>query len=189
MAEAHRLSSIELLPEAATPDINWAINELNAGRRTDNDILFEFNDRLAVIGLGPISRSAFGRYALKKRKIFAGYDEAMAMTSAFAEAYGPDKADDFTIMLVQMLKTAIYNFNVTGDARPKEILDMARALAALLSAQRMSAGERQKAKSETRDQVDQAFDAAEAAMESGGRKDGADVLRRIREDIYGIFER
>lgn len=188
MVERHQLSSIDLLPEAADGDIQWAINELAQGRRSDSDILFEFNDRIEVLGLGPISRSAWGRYALKKRKIFGENDEALKISAAFAKEYGPGQADDMTIMLTQMIKVAIYKFIASSEARPKDILEMARALNSLTSAQRTSSGEKQKAVERTREEVDKAFDAAESAMAESGRADGAEVLRKIREEVYGIFD-
>lgn len=184
----HALSSIDLLPEEATGDIQWAINQLDAGKRTDSDILFEFNDRLAVIGCGPVSKSAFGRYALKKRQFFHGRNQFMMVSAAFAKEYGPGEVDEQIVLLSQMLLTAIYKFLASTDAKPKEVLDMSRALNALLTAQRASADNKARYDQATKKSMDAVFDAAETAMAESGRPDGAEMLQRIREDVYGIFE-
>ncbi|EDQ34285.1 Protein of unknown function (DUF3486) [Hoeflea phototrophica DFL-43] len=184
----HALSSIDLLPEDATADIQWAIKTLEEGKRTDSDILFEFNDRLAVIGHGPVSKSAFGRYALKKRLVFAGTSEFRIISAAFAREYGPGDTDELTLLLVQMLMTAIYKFIASRDAKPKEIMEMSHALRALLNAQRSSAENRAKHDAATRKKMDEVFDAAETALTENSRPDGAAVLKSIREDVYGIFE-
>lgn len=188
MADMHRLSSIELLPEAATADINWAIDALAEGRRTDSDILFEFNDRLRALGLDPVSKSAFGRYALKKRKVFGGWKEATAIATAFAKEDSPVAADDLTVLLAQMLKTAIFNLVVEGRSNPKEVMEMSRALGSLVAAQRMSATEKTRHQA-SRAEAGKVLDAAETAMAEAGRPDGADLIRRIREEVYGIFDR
>ena len=70
-----RLSSIDLVPEHAQDDIVWAIGELNQRLRTQADILFELNDRLATKGVEPISASAFNRKALKLRAAQIRLDE------------------------------------------------------------------------------------------------------------------
>lgn len=187
----HRLSSIDLLPEAANADIIWAIAELDAGRRSDTDILFEFNDRLKVIGEGPVSRSAFGRYALRKRKIFGGQKEFREVARVFAQEYGARDIDSLTLTLSQMLMTAMYEQLVTRKAGSKEVMEMARALASLNSAKRVSAGEKvkaDKAETDAKAVFDKAFNAAETAMESSGHADGKAYLKRIRQEVYNIFD-
>jgi hypothetical protein len=173
----HRLSSIELLPERATADINWAIKTLDEGRRTDSDVLFEFNDRLAVIACGPISQSAFGRYALRKRKIFGAKAEFQMMSAAFKKENAANNVDEQTELLTNMLMTAIYMYSARKGMDPKEILDMSRALAALNSAKRISSSEKTKADSATKSKIDAVCDAAEKAISTTSS-----------EEVYNIFD-
>ena len=180
----HALSSVDLLPDSADGLIAWAIAELSEGRRTDTDILFEFNDQLAAIGLGPISSSAFGRYAFKRREMLQMQAESLKLVSAFAERMDAKKADEFTITIIQMLKAQIINIAGRKNVSPKEINDMSRAVASLVNAQRASAVERQKFDAQTAKVVDEAFDAAEEEMEKSGRPDGKAILALIREQ-YG----
>jgi hypothetical protein len=186
----HRLSSIEMLSEAATADIQWAINTLDEGRRSDSDILFEFNDRLAVIGEGPISKSAFGRYALRKRKIFGARTDFLMMSRAFKKENSAQNIDAQTELLTDMLMTAIFMYSSGKQMAPKEILDMSRAMTALNSAKRISTGEKSKADKGILSKVDAVFSAATTAMEATATnpEDGKAYLKRIREEVYNIFD-
>ena len=76
-----RLSSLDLLPEDCTDDVVWAMGELNARKRSQADILFELNDRLAVKGCDIISKSAFNRRAVRVALIQARREEDAALAS------------------------------------------------------------------------------------------------------------
>ncbi len=191
----HALSSIDLLPEAATADINWAIAQLDEGRRTDSDVLFEFNDRLAVIGIEPISKSAFGRFALRKRKIFGARNEFTMVSNAFKQEYGAERTDTLTQMLVQMLMTVIYQIIAEGKSGAKEVLSMSKSVQSLLIAQRISTGEKKKEGKQKADDdkaikasMDGVFKAAETAMETNGQLEGLEYVKKIRADVYQIFD-
>ena len=60
-----RLSSLDLSPEEGHDDIVWAMAQLNERKRSQEDIRFELNDRLAVKGIDAISKSAFNRRAVR----------------------------------------------------------------------------------------------------------------------------
>lgn len=198
--EQFRLSSIDLLPEEASGLINWAILELEKGKRTDSDILFEFNDQLAVMGQGPISKSAFGRYALKKRKFFRGRADYIQFSKAYAQENAATSADERTRMLNDMLKTAIWQAIMDGKTSPKDIASMSKALQSLLAAQRVSTGEVAKEneriekkkltpeEAEKRKEEEKIFDAAGEALETSGFSNGKELIRRIRQEIYSIYD-
>lgn len=198
--EQYRLSSIDLLPEEASGLINWAILELEKGKRTDSDILFEFNDQLAVMGQGPISKSAFGRYALKKRKFFRGRADYIQFSKAYAQENAATSADERTRMLNDMLKTAIWQAIMDGKTSPKDIASMSKALQSLLAAQRVSTGEvvketeRKEKKVLTPEEAakrkdeEKMFDAAGAALENSGFKGGAEFIKYIRQAVYNVYE-
>ena len=69
MAQNRRvLDSLDLLPPECEDDVVWALARLNERQRTQADILFELNDRLAVKGQGPISKSAFSRRSVRLKR-------------------------------------------------------------------------------------------------------------------------
>lgn len=184
-----RLHSIELLPAEADAAIHWANGELAARRRTQADILAELNDRLAAIGLRPISSSAFNRYAVAKAAATRSLAELAAIGTAVAEALGTDTADAITMLIAQMVREAIYRRLVNGQASAKELMEMARALNAVINATAKSGELKAQMRRETRAK----FDAATAAAADGlvaarPELDRAEVLKRIREEIYQIYE-
>lgn len=185
-----RLSSIEQLPPEADSDIQWAVEELAERKRTQADILFELNDRLAVIGCEEISSSAFNRFSVRKAAALRRLRESREVSRAIVEVLGDNRGDDVTIAIVQLMKEAIQSHLEGGKLEPKSLMEMGRALQSVVSAQRMSGDVRQKAEADTRQRLDQA---TEAAVDGIARVrpeiDRAEVLRQIREEVYGIFDR
>jgi Protein of unknown function (DUF3486) len=194
--QGHRLSSIDLLPEQASGLVQWAILALEKGDRTDSDILFEFNDQLEVMGIEKISRSAFGRYALKKRKVFGERAEFHALSSAFAKEYGSKSTSELTLTLGQMMMTAMYKHLARKDATPKEISDMSRAMQALNSAQRIAVQEkrtddeaaRKAAEEEAKAERAAMVNSLETAIKTSGIAGGKELIRRVREEFYDIYD-
>lgn len=191
MAGRGRLSSIDLLPEEAEPDIRWASAELMKRERSQADILFELNDRLEVIGCEPVSRSAFNRYSTRKAALTRRLDEMNRVAEAVAKVVGNDEADRSTIMLIQLIKQAVLEILEKGNIGSKEVLDLSRALSAAQNAQRASAHDRrahknEKLKDEQRKQMDVAAQTAtEEIVEANPHLDPANVLSMIR-GAYGI---
>lgn len=60
-----RLSSLDRLPRLADDAIAWANTQLREYNLTQGEILRELNARLADLGIPPITRSAFSRYAVR----------------------------------------------------------------------------------------------------------------------------
>jgi hypothetical protein len=177
MAERNRLSTIDLLPAEAEPDVAWAIAELEAGNRHQKDIWAEFNARLADRGIGPVSHSTFGRYALRKRRAFARLREVREISTALTNALEPGGDDDLTVAVAQLIKTAAFEVLESGgkfDARDLESLG--KALQATQKAMQSSASRRQA----DHDQVaKKAGDAVAAiAREAGLSKERIGQLRR-----------
>jgi len=185
-----RLSSIEQLPTEADGDIQWAVEQLAERKRTQADILFELNDRLAVIGCDPVSSSAFNRFSIRKAAALRRLRETREVSKAIVEVLGDNRGDDVTIAIAELMKEAIQSHLEGSKIEPKAMMEMGRALQSVVSAQRMSGEVRQKAEAETRLQLDKATEAAAdgiAKVRPG--IDRAEVLRQIREEVYGIFDR
>lgn len=181
-----RLSSIDLLPEEADPDIAWANEQLRERKLPQTVIFTEFNERLADRGIEPVSKSSFSRYSVRKAVQFRKHDEARRMSAELVSQLGPDGADEVTVMVCEMIKVAAGELLEKGQLDSKALMELGRGVSSAVGAQKASAEHRRKLQDELLGKVDKAID---KAGESAGGADAAAVLKRIREDVYGIFDR
>lgn len=152
-----RLSSIDLLPDDAQPEIAWAMEELNKRDRLAKDIHAEFNARLADKGIKSISPSAFGRHSVKLAKIARRIKDTREITKVLTERLEPGATDDLTIMVAETIKTLVFEMLQDGGEagfNPKQAKEMAEALRAAAAAQKVSAERRIKVEQELADQVE-----------------------------------
>ena len=178
-----RLSSIDLLPEDAEPEIIWALEQLRERAMPQNAILDEFNGRLADRGIGSVSKSAFSRWSIRKAMQFRRLDEVRAITSDVVAGLGTDSADEVTVAVGELLKAAIFE-SLEGERGPKEIMELSRALTAVVGAQKASAEHRRKLEERVNAKVEQAAETASAAAREAGL--GADTVAQIRRDVLGV---
>ena len=176
-----RLSSIDLLPAEADPHIQWAAEELLKRDSTQVEILEEFNRRLAEIGCEPISKSAFNRFSMAKAATTRALAETREVSKVVAATLGPERADHITIMLVELLKNAAYQLSVAGNLKSKDVLDLSRALRALIGAQRESGQWRKEDEKAFAEKADKAI--AAASREAGL---SADQVALIRNEVLGV---
>jgi hypothetical protein len=176
-----RLSSIDLLPEEAEPDVVWVSEELRAGKRLQIDILQEFNSRLADRGIGPVSSSAFNRYSVRKAMQFRQLDEVRRISSELASSLGTDGTDKLTIAVSEMVKMAAFKILEGGVMDPKGVMELARASQAAASAQKISADHRRAIE---RDERDRAVKAVEKVATARGMT--RDTVEAIKREILGI---
>lgn len=178
-----RLSSIDLLPEEAEPDIVWALECLRERTMPAKAVLEEFNARLADRGIGAVSKSAFSRWSIRKAIQFRRLDEVRAITSDVVTGLGTDGADQVTVAVAEMLKVAIYE-SLEGKLDTKAIMELSRALSSAVSAQKMSNDHRRKLEEQVAAKVEQAADrAGDAAREAGL---SADRVAQLRRDVLGV---
>ncbi len=189
MAEKRgQLSSLDLLPEEAQDDLVWAIGELNRRLRTQADILFEFNDKLAVKGLGPVSRSAFNRASVRLASRASKIEERRKVYAAIADKLTPEEVAKNDLVLGEFIKTLIDELADEEGMNAKGAKDLALAYRAAVSGQKVSIDRLQAAEAAARAKILKAVDAVEGAIAEAPEKlSAADVLKRVREDIYGIF--
>lgn len=182
-----RLSSIDLLPDDAEPDIVWALEELRAGKALQTDIVAEFNRRLAERGIDPISKSAFGRWSLRKAVQFRRLDEVRAITADVVTGLGTDGADEVTVAIAEMLKVAIYE-NLEGGLGPKAVMELSQALKATVAAQKASADYRtkleQQAEAKAQKKIEAALDRAGEQLREAGLSGKA--VAQIRREVLGV---
>lgn len=161
-----RLSSIDLLPDEAEPDVVWALEQLRERNLPQTAILVEFNERLADRGLEPISKSAWSRFAVRKAIQFRKLDEVQRMSSELVTSLGTDGPDQVTVAVAEMLKLAMFQMLEDGDVSTKGIMEMSRALQSAVNAQKGSAENRRKLE----DEVEARMKKAAAAVADLGAK-------------------
>lgn len=180
-----RLSSIDMLPDAAEPDIVWALDQLQKRDKPQTAILNEFNGRLADRGVASVSKSAFSRWAIRKSIQLRRLMEVRTITADIVTGLGTDGADQVTVAVAEMLKVAIYEMLESRKGiDPKGLAEMGKALSAAVSAQKGSVEYRQKLEARARAMIDQAMDKAEKAVTEAGL--GADRIREMKAEFLGL---
>lgn len=176
-----RLSSLDLVPEEGRDDVIWALGELNKRGRTQADILFELNDRLAVHGIEPISRSAFSRASIRTAHAARRISEARAVFAGIADQFTPESIDENSIVLGEVIKTLILELLDDPDQTPKGAMELSRAFLATIQGQRMSSDRRQKLQAELAAKTAQAVDRV-------GQRQGlsAEMVDQIKAQILGL---
>jgi len=181
-----RISSIDRLPEAAADDIVWVNQQLYQRTRDGQDILAEFNERLAAKGLGPISPAAFSRKSTRLAAAQRRMQEARAMFAGLSDEFTAGDVDDNTLILGEFIKALIQELvdDQAGMKSPKEAMELAKAYQATVSAQKMSSDRRLKLEAELQDKTDAAVEkVAQAATEAGL---SAAVIEQLRRDFLGV---
>lgn len=179
-----RLSSIDTLPEDAEEDVVWALEALRERKLPQSIILEEFNARLIAKDIDPISKSAFNRYAVRKAIQFRKMDEVRRISSELVDTLGTDEPDDVTVLVAEMIKVSLFRILEDRDAGPKEVMEMARALQATVSAQRGSEEYRKQLEKRVAQQLEEAADRAEVKMREAGLP--ADRIAQLRRDFLGV---
>lgn len=176
-----RLSSIDLLPEEAEPDVVWAAQELREGKRLQIDILAEFNSRLADRGIAPVSKSAFGRYSVRKAEQWREMDEIRRISAELTSSLGSGGSDELTLAVAAMVKKAAYKILEGGKLDPKSVMELARAVQAAASAAKMSAEHRRRLEEEYRAKLDKAVDTVTDVVRKAGvsQETMAEIHRRL----------
>lgn len=180
-----RLSSIDLLPEEAEEDVIWALEQLRERKLPQVVILVHFNDRLVAKGIEPVSKSAFSRFAVRKAVQFRELDEVRRITGELVRELGTDSPDDVTVAVAEMIKLAAFKLLERGGAlEPKDVMELSRALASAVNAQKGSAEYRQKLEREAQAKVAKALDRAEDMAREGGLS--ADRIAQLRREFLGV---
>ncbi len=186
-----RLSSIDLLPEEAAPCVRAALDALAARKRTQEDIRAELNDCLARLGLGPISRSAFNRHALRMAAVGKQLQQAREVAAVMAEKLDDLPEGDIGLLLIEAIKTLVYDVVMDEALREQDgregLKMLSRAADAVMRLERA-----RKTNAETRRLAMRAFARqAEEAVERAGREAGlsAEAVAQIRREVLGVVEK
>ncbi|MQT13654.1 phage protein Gp27 family protein [Segnochrobactrum spirostomi] len=172
---------MDLLPDEAQDDVLWAVAQLNQRRRTQGDILAEFNERLAGKGVDPISPSAFQRRAARLAAMQKRLSEARHVFAGLADQFAPGAIDESNIALGEMIKMLILELLDEPTASPKQAMELANALRSIVQTQKVSAERRQALEAEA---ARQAAKAVEAVGQARGLT--AATVEEIKARILGV---
>lgn len=178
------LSSLDRLPEEADADLAWAIEQLRDRTMPQTAIVGEFNKRLADRGIAGVSKSAFSRWAVRKSIQFRKLDEVRHITSEIVADLGTDGADQVTVAVAEMIKVAIYENLEKGAADSKSVMEMARALTSVVSAQKASNELRKRLEDRAAQQIEQAAEKVEKVATEAGLS--AERAAQMRRDVLGL---
>lgn len=202
-----RLAAIDQLPEWADEARLAAFAALKERKQTQVEILDAFNAALRAAaweqGISDppqISMSAFNRRAMRLAALGRRLEETRAIADVLAPKLDRAGDDQVTLLVSESIKMLIHEMltnagEMSADGSTAEMLMLtSRALKHAEEAKRISADARRKIEAEFKERAakaaEKAIGQASAAAEAEGKPiDGAAVLKKIREDIYGIFER
>ncbi|MDP2131943.1 MAG: phage protein Gp27 family protein [Erythrobacter sp.] len=177
------LSSIDMLPDEAEGAIVWANEQLRERHLPSAVILSEFNERLADVAIGPISKSAWGRYAVRKAIQFRRLDEVQRMGSELARTMDAKAPDEVTIAVAEMLKVAAFELLEGGELSTKGIMELSRALQSAVGAQDKSAQYRERLEREVAERL---ADAAKKVGKLEGKKGvSKEAIAEINRALLG----
>jgi len=179
------LSTIDRLPPEAWEDVQWARGQLEDSPLLQVEIRDELNRRLAAKGFAPISSSAFNRHSLRLATALRRRRDGQVIMKALGRATSVEEIDETTITLTQFMKTLALGLTTEVNSA-KEALQLARAIAAIVSAQKGTLEYKRKLMGQTKERTLEAIDKVAAAVPK--TIDGDALLRKVREDIYGIFD-
>jgi len=178
-----QLSSIDMLPDEAEPDIIWAVEQLRERQMPANAILKEFNARLADRGIKGISKSAWNRYSIRKALQFRKIEQAHAIMGGIHRELASDKPDQVTMVLAEMLKIKVFEMLEGDDLGTKELAALARVLRNAVQAQADTI-EVRKGEADLKDRLNAARDAVTKVGQQAGLS--AEALEEINKRIAGI---
>lgn len=187
-----RLSSIELLPPEAGDIVVWASQELASRDRTLTDIYAEFREKLIALqgeqGLAfdiP-AFSSFHRYSVFQAELARDMEETRTIASALASRLDTIENEDMTIMILEMAKSAFFHIlRARGrELKPKEAMEMARGMQALVATSQLSATARAKAQAAIEAAQDEVLEKAEAVVREAGVS--ADAIAQMRREFLGV---
>jgi len=132
-----------------------------------------------------VSKSALHRYGSKFEERMAQLRMATDQARAVVQA-SPDDAGDMTEALMRLVQNKVFNVLVEADIDPSKVslekltLQVARLARATVPMKRYQA--------ETRAKLKQVMDAAVAEADGGKEANALALLKKVREQAYGIFE-
>lgn len=196
-ARRGRLSEIDQLPEWADEAKLWAFDQLKKRKKSQLDILDEFNRRLRagamahdVTLVAPvISKSAFNRTALRIAKLSNRLEETRAIAAVLAPKLDEAGDNSVTLMVAETIKTLTLEMltnagELTADSETsKMLMECARAVKGAEDAKKISTDTRRKIEAELKDKAGKAVDEVAKTLPGGL---SAEAVQTIKEKVLGI---
>lgn len=179
-----RLSSIDLLPEEAKEDIAWAFSELRARKRTKDEIHESFNLRLATKGLGPISKSAFSRAAVRTARMAHRLGEAREIASALSSRFEEGGDEELTLLVSELIKSIVFEIlenagRLKADGVTAEMMvNFANAIKAAEQAKKVTADTRKVIEANFKKKAEVAIDGVKGLT--------PELKESFRRDLLGL---
>jgi hypothetical protein len=174
-----RLHTIDMLPDEADADIAWLSGELREGKRLQIDLLAEFNARLADRGIGPISKSSFNRYTVRKAVAFRDLDRYRRLSQELSSVMGAHSAEETTVALIEMGKLRAMEKLEQGNLDSADLLNLQRATHYGAGARKLALDVREKLEKEFREKLKAAAtDISEIGAAGGVSQETMDKITR-----------
>ena len=179
-----RLSKIDMLPPEADEAVRWAARQLRKGKRTQIDIGAEFNEKLAMLALDPISPSSFNRHSIRMADMVRRSNQTREIAAVLTDRMEPGQSDNVTITIAEMIKSLVSELlDKGGEAgfTPKEAMELANALKSSAAAEKMSSDRLAKLEAKIETAVDNTIE--KVSKEAGLT---AEMANQIRRDVLGV---
>jgi hypothetical protein len=192
-----RLSSIDMLPEEAEPDIIWANQTLRERSMPQTEILRELNARLADRGIGPISKGAFSRYSVRASLELRRMAASRQLTELILSKVQPGERSEGMVVAIEMMKHRIIEMVMAEDEPSPGMLNKAT-----LALQRLSSVAVREAQVKRIERKDEQEAAEREAVEQKAAADAetaetvsriateaglsADAITAIRKGVLGL---
>lgn len=184
-----RLSSVDLLPIEAEEDIAWAFAELRSRKKTQEDILESLNLRLAVKGLGPISKSAFNRAAIRTARMAHRLGEVREIATALSSRFEDGGDEDLTLLVSETIKSLVFETlenagRLKADGLTAEMLaNFALALKSAEQAKKVTADTRKVIEANFRKQANDAIEKT-----AGAKGLTAEAKEEFKRLLFGVVD-
>lgn len=162
-----RLSSIEMLPEEAQEAVNWAATSIEERKLPLNEILAEFNRRLVALGLEPVSKSAFSRYAVRQAILYREIEEGRRTTAELIEKLDLKGDKPLDVAFAEMLKVSALARVRPGQIDEGGLLALARTIKTIAEAERISEENRERRRQRDEDEKKKAEAVSQQTRRAG----------------------
>lgn len=182
-----RLSTIDTLPEECDEDIAWANEQLRDRKMPGNEILRQFNARLADKGVKGVSKGAFSRYSLRLATEVRKMDATRQITDVILRRIPPGERSDGMIAATELLKYRILEMVMSEEEPDPKLLNVAS-----LALQRLGSTAARQADVKRREKADQREEearAAEQAAQAKAAEEAAESVAKIATEVGLSAER
>lgn len=185
-----RATLIDKLPKEVREEINrWRIE--------DHLTIDEIIEKLKAARGIEIKRATMGLHVQKLEQVGERIRELRAVSEGLAKAVGEGDSQKVNSLNRELAHSLLMRLQVAkdGDGKdvhfgPMDVMFISKALDHLAHAEKLDSDRAIMVRREVGKEVKKKIDGivADATASEGAKPDAAAVLRRIREEVYGIFE-